>query len=114
MAAIRSSLHYHGQLVRKNGKAHGQVCVTFRVERSGDNDASAHVREVDFGRFRGIAEIYHHARQAGIVGFGRLEHGIADVSISLDCSSYGVVKSPIEEKILVLLANSDELAHITS
>ena len=113
-AAIQSSLHYHGQLVRKNRKAQGQVGATFRIERSGDDDTSAHALEVDFGRFWDIAEIYHHARQAGIIGFGRPENGIADIRISLNCGAYSVVKSPIEEKILVLLANSDELAHIAS
>src|SRR5215469_12804927 len=113
-AAIRSSIHYHDQLVRKNRKSHGQVGATFRIERSGDDNAFTHTLEVDLGRFRGIAEIYHHARPAAIVGFGRPENGIADISVSLDCGAHGVVKSSIEEKIIVLLANSDELAHIAS
>src|SRR5215470_8729903 len=78
------ALHYHGQLVRRDSKEDRQVGVAFRIERSSDDDASAHALEFDFGRFRGIAEIYHHARQASIVGFERPENGIADISISLN------------------------------
>src|SRR5215471_4753625 len=81
------TLHYHGQLARRNRKAHGQVSAAFRIERSGGDDVSAHALESDFGRFRGIAEIYHHARQASIIGFGRPENGITDIGISLHCGA---------------------------
>ena len=46
--AIRSSLHYYGQLVRKNGKPYGHVGDPFRIKWAGDDDVSANFLEVDF------------------------------------------------------------------